>query len=167
MKKNHNIIDNYLSEEHFKKIYEFFNNFDTAWYYQNKMVTDVNDIEDRGFLSHCVYYRKKVLSSGYGVLEPLLDKIDMSALIQIRANLTFKSEKIYYSPWHNDYGLNNQSTAILYLNTNNGGTEFQENNNFIKSVANRFLIFDGKTLHRSVSQTDENIRLVLNLNFYD
>ena len=55
------------------------------------------------------------------------------------------------------------STAIFYLNTNNGGTRFE--NDFVQSVANRLVLFDGPLLHETVVQTDSNVRMLYNINY--
>ena len=54
--------------------------------------------------------------------------------------------------------------AILYLNTNNGGTKF-EDGTFVKSKANRVAIFPQHIKHAGVWCTDRKLRYVLNLNY--
>ena len=56
------------------------------------------------------------------------------------------------------------TTAIFYLNTNNGYTEF-EGENRIDCVENRLVMFPAKTRHRAIGQTDVIQRIVLNFNF--
>ena len=56
-------------------------------------------------------------------------------------------------------------TAILYLNTNNGGTRFEECQTFIQSRANRVIIFPVNLSHAKVWQTDAKLRFVLNINY--
>jgi len=65
----------------------------------------------------------------------------------------------------NDY--KNSKTAVFYLNNNNGYTLFKKGKRKVESVANRIVIFDAKEEHTTVTQTDTNIRVVLNLNFYN
>ena len=57
-------------------------------------------------------------------------------------------------------------TAILYLNTNNGYTEF-ENGQRVESVANRLVVFDSALKHTGTTCTDQKRRIVLNLNYID
>ena len=60
----------------------------------------------------------------------------------------------------------NQQTAIFYLNTNNGYTKFQDNTiQDVNSVANRLITFDGSLQHAGCSCTDQNVRVVLNINY--
>ena len=56
------------------------------------------------------------------------------------------------------------TTAIFYLNTNNGYTLFEDGQR-VASVANRIVIFDAALRHTGASCTDADHRLVLNLNF--
>ena len=56
-------------------------------------------------------------------------------------------------------------TGILYLNTNDGYTEF-EDGKIVNSVANRFVEFPSNILHRGVSQTDTEWRSVINFNYF-
>jgi hypothetical protein len=57
-------------------------------------------------------------------------------------------------------------TAIFYINTNNGYTEFNDGTK-VDSVENRMLIFPSKLSHRAVAQTDEDQRIVINFNYFD
>ena len=50
--------------------------------------------------------------------------------------------------------------ALLNLNDNNGYTEFETGEKIV-SKENELIIFDGNTRHRSVTQTDTNIRLTM------
>ena len=81
---------------------------------------------------------------------------------RIKANLTFKTPTIEPGPYHYDY--KDMKTAVFYINTNNGYTEF-ENGVRVKSVANRYLSFDTPLSHRAISCTDELRRIVVNFNY--
>ena len=54
--------------------------------------------------------------------------------------------------------------GLYSLNTCNGFTEFEDGDN-ADSIANSMIIFDGTLKHRSVSQTDENARINININY--
>ena len=57
------------------------------------------------------------------------------------------------------------TTAIYYLNTNNGFTKF-ENGDKVNSVANRMVIFDSNLKHTGTSCTDAHARMLINFNYY-
>ena len=56
------------------------------------------------------------------------------------------------------------TTAIYYLNTNNGYTEFEDGTK-IESIANRFFLFDGAIKHASTTTTNALARFNINFNF--
>ena len=58
------------------------------------------------------------------------------------------------------------TTAILYMNTNNGYTLLGEKEKIkIKSEENTMLIFNSQIKHCAVSQTDTERRVVINFNY--
>jgi len=53
---------------------------------------------------------------------------------------------------------------LYSVNTNNGYTLFKDGKKVL-SLANQAVVFDGKMSHSSVAQTDESIRVNININF--
>jgi hypothetical protein len=126
------------------------------------------------------------------VVDPILSKIKRTALIRVKANLLTRTPEIIKNQLHHDVGPNDQrpgppysfqsdeippdtysdekldhiTTAIFYVNTNNGYTELEDGTK-IESVANRFVSFPGNTLHTGTSCTDEKIRVVVNFNYFE
>ena len=91
-------------------------------------------------------------------------------LDRIKINLNPKTVFHRKSGFHTDqrsvsegFGLH-QKTAIFYINTNNGWTEFKKGGR-VKSVANRAVIFDSNLEHRGVSCTDAKRRVLINFNY--
>ena len=68
--------------------------------------------------------------------------------------------------WHTDVRVANKGiyTAILYMDNNNGYTEFKDGAR-CESRANRMLIFDAKELHQGVTQTNTEFRKTINYVF--
>ena len=62
--------------------------------------------------------------------------------------LYMKSILIYKFPY---------KTAVFYVNTNNGYTEFEDGTK-VESVENRIIFFDGSRPHNSSTCTDQKIR---------
>ena len=56
------------------------------------------------------------------------------------------------------------TTAIFYVNSNNGYTEF-ENGAIVESEENRMVVFPAEMKHRGTSCTDKKIRVVINFNY--
>ena len=69
-------------------------------------------------------------------------------------------------PLHTDFeNVKNGLTSIYYVNTNNGGTAF-ENGKFVKSEQNKLVTFPMHFKHRAVPHTDFSYaRIVININY--
>ena len=94
----------------------------------------------------------------------LLKPFNLNNIIRAKLNFFGRYETNKGLGMHRDIDDDdNYSTAIFYLTTNNGGTRFE--NDFVQSVANRLVLFDGPLLHESVVQTDSNIRMLYNINY--
>ena len=97
------------------------------------------------------------------IVRPVINKLNPLALLKAKANRTARTDR------HIEYGLHvdtrrpGATTAIFYLNTNNGYTLFGDGQQ-VTSVANRIVIIDAATLHTGASCTDADYRMVLNLN---
>ena len=66
--------------------------------------------------------------------------------------------------FHTDTIRTKHTVGILSINNCNGYTEF-EDGTILESKENSIVIFDGAIKHRSVGQTDENIRVNININY--
>jgi hypothetical protein len=93
----------------------------------------------------------------------VLDKLAPAALLKAKVNRTARSERHIEYGLHVDTHRRGASTAIFYLNTNNGYTLFGDGRKVL-SVENRIVIFAASTLHTGASCTDAPHRLVLNIN---
>ena len=162
------IIDNFLSKENHEKIFLTFINNNFPWFY----CSGVNFKNDGYYQFTHTFYRECSYSSDYSFLiTPLIDKIKPLSLIKIKANLTVGTKEFIEYPLHYDLislkeniPLPFVKNAAYYVNTNDGYTHF-ENNEKIDSIANRIVIFDNDILHGSTNCTDENCRLVININY--
>jgi hypothetical protein len=102
-------------------------------------------------------------SDQFGLLRPVLQLLQPAELIRIKLNRTPRHAR------HLEYGLHvdttrpGATTAILYLNSNNGYTLFEDGRR-VASVANRIVIFDAAVRHTGATCTDADYRLVLNVN---
>jgi hypothetical protein len=97
------------------------------------------------------------------------NKLNVIIWMRFKLNLMFCEDKPYVYGFHNDCvgWLNDKlphTTAVLYLDDSDGGTMFADGT-FVQSKKNRLVVFPNTTLHSSVSQTDSNIRTLINFNF--
>lgn len=96
--------------------------------------------------------------------------LNVKKMILMRANCTIAAPENYISSFHIDINKSpyegKGKTAILYLNTNNGGTQIKDGL-FVKSIANSAAIFNNQTEHAGVWATDNKLRFVLNINYLE
>lgn len=134
------------------------------WYF-NKFVNHESDPSQNFQFTHTFYKENSIHSDFFKYLDPILSIIKPTIIIRIKANLLIKTDKIIEHGMHKDTNFNfKHKTAIFYLNKNNGYTKFI-NNLKIKSEENKFVEFDSDLLHTGSTCTDEQRRVVLNLNY--
>ena len=156
-------IQNFLSTDSFKEIKDLVTNQDFPWRRRNHMAGD----NDKMYFTYSFYNAMEVSSGLYkSHILSVLQKLEAVAPVEVRANMSI-SELYEVSGWHCDYKLKCKS-AILYLNSCDGGTELKINDEtvFIKSEANKMLIFDADVLHRGITSKKEPIRYIINFNYF-
>ena len=89
----------------------------------------------------------------------------------LRLNATMGQSEPHQGRYHVDFDgehgelFADTTTAILYLNTNTGGTKFRDTGEFVQSKRNRLVTFPTHTYHAGVWSTDAKLRFVLNMTF--
>ena len=157
------IIDHFLDKELFKKVKK---ELDTIpWYYSSTTGME-NDYSNYLFY-HSLYDNKKVESEHYfnSILMPVLGKLNFNYLNRAKLNLYTNRNKHIKTSFHID-NQEPHTVALFAFNTNNGYTEF-ENKTKVPSKENTLILFAGHLAHRSINQTDKNIRINLNINLKD
>ena len=159
------IIDNFLDDDEFNIIQQYFLNDSFTWHLNDSIANKRQGIDQYQFTHTFFDISKPSLQNYSSFLQPLLLKLKPQYIFRIKANLRPRTTQGVLSDYHVDMSLN-QQTAIFYLNTNNGYTKFQENDyDDVKSIANRLLTFYGGLQHCGCSATDSNYRIVLNINY--
>lgn len=153
------IIDDFLSEDEYHNLCSFIQDSRFPWTY-GKTISESKFCQ----LTHC-FYQFDVPTQFFDNVEFFREKLGMASLVRIKANLNPVTEtlQIHDDAWHNDF--DNMTTAIYYLNTNNGFTKF-ENGDRVDSVANRIVIFNSNLKHTGTSCTDAYARVLLNINYF-
>ena len=178
------IKDNFLNKSEYNDLHNFIlgtgetvNGYTQQfpWFFNSPKVLG-SDMDYNFQFVHNVIQNGKIDSPvTFEVLKPLLNKLKPKGLIRIKLNLTTKTSKIIKYPLHRDINVkyekdidqlkkDNYKVAIFYMNSNNGYTYF-ENKKKVKSVANRLLKFDNIMNHSGTTCTDENQRVVININY--
>ena len=171
------IIDNFLNSEDFIRLIFELDDPNMPW-------VQSTILSSAAISAHFRKHKKIILEDKYNIqfchilgeneefLQPLFKKLGVVNLHRCKVNLTVANENHIGHGFHIDIsgGIQdtkqafNCTTAILYINDNNGYTEF-DNGEKVKSVQNRVVIFKNGLLHQGVSCTDVAKRLVLNINY--
>ena len=165
------IIDNFMPKSVFGEFQNIFN--EIPWYLIPVLQNPTCDPIHNFMFGHTFYVQhrpKSELFSKY--IEPLLSHMQVHSLIRVKANLTTRTEKIIKHGFHTDYiwneevkGNDNCFAAILYINTNNGYTEFKDGTK-IESIENRLIKFPIYYEHTGTTCTDEPVRVNINFNYF-
>lgn len=162
------VLDNFLDETEFSNIQDFLIGKSRAsfpWYYSN-VVTNEDPKEHFQFI-HIFYANFGPSSDFFPVISNLILKLKIKSLVRIKANLLTTTQEIIEYKFHYDQPERNtgMKVAIFYLNTNNGYTLFEDGRK-VESVQNRMVVFDGDMAHTGTSCTDQNVRAVINFNYF-
>ena len=170
------IEDNFLEQNVFDALQTFMMGSNFAWYYNPYI--DYPSEKEKGFQFTHMFYQEDASNSEYFKnLTSILDKINLISLWRIKANLLTRTPKIVENEYHHDIPLYDDknkkpteklkqlTTAIFYVNTNNGYTKFEDRTK-IESVANRMLFFSTDMDHTGTSCTDEKTRVIINFNYF-
>jgi hypothetical protein len=155
------ITKNLLKEKEFKNIYNLLTDLNFPWYFQEGV-----NRENDGHKQMChIFIKEAQINSSYlNVLDPIFKKIKVKNLFRVKSNLLFKTNEIIEHGFHVDLKDKICKTAVYYINTNNGYTKF-ENKKIIKSEENKIVIFKSNLKHTGSTCTDQDIRMVININY--
>ena len=172
------IEDNFLPEDEFKEIQEYYLGSSSPWYWANHKVKESYDDESSEFYSlndyqlvHVFFNGQVSQKSGLPATQSsqiesmscILKRLPMYALLRLKLNLNPRTETHWISGFHTDSVLDN-ITSVFYLNTCNGSTVFEEGGE-VESVENRLVTFDSNLKHQGVTCTDKKRKIVINLNY--
>ena len=153
------VIDNFLDKKFFYTLQSLVLGEHFSWFYNDYKVYK-NDNEFQ--FTHTVIRENKPTSTFIKYINPVLDKLKAKETTQVKLNLQTKTNKIFNHSFHNDF--DNVTTAILYMNTNNGKTIFK-NGKEVNSIENRVVIFNSNLQHTGTSHTDTKRRVLINFNY--
>ena len=165
------VIDNFLPEDIFYSLQNLMKSNTFPWYFQDAYLYDLENTSlDNYQFTHSFFGKVWVESMGetesyspYNkLLIPILDKFKVKKLEKVKANLNPRTSTHVEGGYHID--MENVTTSILYMNTNNGWTEF-EGGDKIKCVKNRLITFDSNLIHSGYTCTDQKIKMVINFNY--
>ena len=158
------VIDNFLEKKDFKSLSQTLSSDYFPWYFNSGTeYPDPNNLHSFQF-THTFYFNNEILSSWFNNIECILNKLQPTELLKIKANLQPYTDKMIEGNFHIDVYDKNSLTAVYYVNTNNGYTMFEDGTK-IESIENRIILFDSNLLHKGSTCSDSKYRNVLNFNF--
>ena len=168
----YDVIDDFLSESDMDNFYDTFTHGGFPW----TLITKVNENAEENdfqFAHKYIDNGEEVYDDAIEALRPIFRELyhakymsKDTEVYRAKTNLFIKTDTGRGLGFHHDITNlgDNYKTIIYYVNSNNGGTRF-EDNTFIGSVRNRSLLFSGKIAHETVTQTDTNFRFNININY--
>ena len=165
---HYQVIDNFLDDATFLHIQNEIYGQNFPWFQSDHVIFPPIDATDTWSwqLTHMFYYAGAPQTSKFSILEPILIKLNPSAIMRIKGNLVPRADKIIEHGFHTDISHFKGKTAVYYINSNNGFTVFDDGSK-IESLANRMVIFDSTIKHTGTSCTDARNRCVINFNYYE
>jgi hypothetical protein len=162
---NYEIVDNFLPEEEYKKIFEVMKDTGFDWHLADKITIEQKEKDIFFYLCHIFYNQTSLYQSTFfQLMFPLLKKIDPKALIRVKANLYLNQGLgVVEHAEHTDYPFTHKG-ALYSLNTCDGYTKIGKEK--IPSVKNRIIFFDPSIPHCSTSCSDSKTRMNININYF-
>ena len=172
------IYDNFLSKDEWKSVHHFFFSAQDAaihWRWTASITGGkmTMDQEFGQFTAGFFYTDEGVrIQDNWNKIGPILNGIFHTepekngiSWLRVKANLNPRMcDNEQLGAYHQDFSIENATTAIFYLNTNNGWTQFEDGTK-VESVKNRLVTFPATTNHVGFACTDKSVRIVLNLNY--
>ena len=159
------ILPNFLEHYTFTELVDQINSTRFPWYYPQSARVDYGEpCQYVNLLYYDNQFSNTINPTLMKCLRTLTDQLNAIAILKIKVNATPKNAP--EQAWHTDWQISTPSkTCVLYLNDNDGYTEFEDKK--IDSIANTAAIFDTNTKHRGVSATNVDRRLVLNVSYFE
>ena len=159
-----NVIDEFLPRDAWGEILTWFY-CECNWVYKSFCVGENDHPDDFQFVHVFWNPTKGMVSNSTSIISPIMQKINPTAWIKIKANLRMKTDSVRVTTMHNDFNnLSESMTSVYYVNNNNGGTYF-ENGSRVQSRENRLVTFPTHLKHAGSSSSDTKERIVINLNY--
>ena len=164
---DYKIIPNFLPEKYFKYIFTTLLKDGLIPLFYRDTIASSSDTSGF-FFSNLVSVENNIQCSNsyYKIILPLLHHINPKYVYRTQINCFIKNPNPIFSSPHIDRETPH-NVCLYSINTNNGYTILDPKGQKIKvpSKANQALFFNGLIEHQAVTQTDENVRINVNINF--
>ena len=157
------IIKNFLEPDVFKKLKENIFSSYFPWFYQENVAYEGRTEKETFGFTH-MFFQNQRPSQMYTILDPILAKLDMKALIRAKANFYPNQGKQKIHPLHTDFPYPHKG-FLLSLNSTNGYTSFPDGTKII-GKENQAMFWDASKPHQSSTPTDAKCRINIVINYF-
>ena len=164
-----------MEEKHFNIIKDFVSHPELKWQHgkmlpENLLSCDERENYQEGYILYC---NGEYNSAELNLILPILKKLQATVLLKAKINKTVARQSNLLVGWHTDTTEDhwaadkNPMTAIFYINTNDGYTIIDdEDQKIINCIENRIVIFDSHLKHTGVTCSNTSNKLLININYY-
>ena len=160
------VTEDFLQEEYYDHLNEIITSTQFPWMFQKRVANIGEDPEEdlnHYYFVHSLFFQNKVESPLYDDFLYLFQSLNVQFLHRARVLMFVNQGEQYIHDRHVDH-TTNCKTALIYMNTNDGFTDF-ETGERVESVKNRLLLFDGSIPHSSSTPTNTKERLLLSVTY--
>ena len=167
---NHRVVDNFLTHHELAHLQEVYLEDDFPWFWGPTTVpyegsNCENELDNYQFCN-TVYYPPQIIQSNYlTTLSPIWQALEMRSLLRLKLNMNPRTTEIVEHGHHVDFPWEDSYSGVFYFNTNDGYTKFEDGTK-VESIANRMVIFPANIKHTGTTCTDQQSRIVLNINWF-
>ena len=151
------IIKNFLEEKDYKNIKETIFSDSFPWYFYEQSVTNIPISQ----FVHTVFWKQKISSNAYNLLDPILNKLNPLTLLKIKVNLNYKTETVIETGEHTDIDNKNFLSAVFFLNNCDGYCRIKDKK--VYSENNKIVIFNSNEKHTGTTTSNSSRRIVINI----
>lgn len=156
----------FLQQYEADRVEQILTNPEFPWYL-NRILYKVLIAPEYNYQMNHSFYLHDTYNSPYKELIDIFRyKLNWVTLVKCRANLIFRTDKIVQHGWHTDFNDPRMTTALYYVNTNNGYTIFEDTKEKHMSIKNKFIEFPTLQSHAGTTCTDAPYRICINFNYY-
>mgnify|MGYP001166878757 FL=1 len=158
------IVDNFLPEDVFNPLFDLLSSWNFPWYFNDFVVDENPSLDNYQFTHTFINSSRDIVHTPFiSFISPIIEKLNVKKLERVKANLNTRTSNHIEGGYHVDTD-NNITTSILYMNTNNGWTEFKGGDK-IDCVQNRIVTFNSNMMHTGYTCTDQKRKMVINFNY--
>jgi len=168
MDSNIKVYKNVLQTNEYNKILSQVQSKNIAWY-KVPILNDNNVCQ----LTHKLYFEHNITSDYFSLFQPIFDIINAKMYHRVKLNCNFRQENkgelggFHYDYLHNNKPVEELKIAIYYINSTNGKTLINENDNIVEvdCEENSLVTFPNTYEHTATQHTNKEFRYVLNINY--